>query len=297
MTIKTHSPQILIDCNGSNAENPLWHPYHQYLYWTDIPCGEMFRYYPQTNTYERIYSGEPVGGFTIQEDGSLLLFKTKGTVQIWNEGEITTVIDSIPEAKDTRFNDAIADPEGRVYSGIMATENTEGKLYRINLDGSYDVVADDILLPNGMGFDRDYTHLYFTDSERRTIYRFNYDRATGNLSDRKASIEIPETGGFPDGMTIDSEDYIWSARWDNGHLYRYSPDGEEVMRIQLPTGKVSCVTFGGENYDMMFISTARDGNKCVSIQEKWLQNDSAGDIFYLQTGIKGRPELLSRICL
>ena len=295
--IKTHRPQILIDSNDSNAENPLWHPHHQYLYWTDIPCGEMFRYYPATDTYEQIYSGEPVGGFTIQADGLLLLFKTKGTVEIWNDGKITTVIDSIPEAKDTRFNDAIADPEGRVYSGIIATENTEGRLYRINLDGSYDVVAEDILLPNGMGFNKDYTCLYFTDSEGRTIYRFNYDRATGNLSNKQALIEIPEGEGFPDGMTVDSEDYIWSARWDGGHLYRYSPDGKEVLRIPLPADKVSCVTFGGENYDRMFISTARNGEACVTFDEKWSPDNPAGDIFHLQTGIKGRPEFLSRICL
>ena len=295
--IKTDSPKILVDCNDSNAENPLWHPQHQYLYWTDIPCGEMFCYYPQTDTYERIYSGEPVGGFTIQADGSLLLFKTKGTVEIWNKEETITLINSIPEAKNSRFNDAIADPEGRVYSGIIATENTEGKIYRINLDGSYDVVTEDILLPNGMGFDRDYTCFYLTDSDRRRIYRFKYDRATGNLSDRQILIEIPEDEGVPDGLTVDSEDYIWSARWDGGHLHRYSPDGKEVMRIRLPTSKVSCLTFGGDNYDRMFISTARDGNKCVSYQDKWSQDNPAGDIFHLQTGIKGRPESLSRICL
>ena len=295
--IQTDSPEILIDCQDSNAENPLWHPHHQYLYWTDIPCGEMFRYFPHTDTYERIYQGEPVGGFTIQSDGSLLLFKTKGTVEIWNEGETTTIIDSIPEAINTRFNDAIADPEGRVYSGIIATENTQGKLYRINLDGSYDVVAEGFLLPNGMGFDRDYTHLYFTDSERGTIYRFDYDRATGDLSNQQTLIEIPKSEGVPDGLTVDNEDYIWSARWDGGHLYRYSRDGEEVMRIELPTAKVSCVTFGGENYDRMFISTAKDGNKCVSLKEKWSSDNPAGDIFHLQTGIKGRSELLSRICL
>ena len=295
--IQTDSPKILVNCNDSNAENPLWHPHHQYLYWTDIPCGELSRYYPHTDTYERIYRGESVGGFTIQADGSLLLFKTEGTVEIWNEGKTTTVIESIPEAKGTRFNDAIADPEGRVYSGIIGTENADGKLYRINLDGSYDVVADGFLLPNGMGFNGDYTYFYLTDSDGHTIYRFNYDRATGNLSDRQILIEIPESEGVPDGMTVDSEDYIWSARWDGGHLHRYSPDGEEVMRIPVPADKVSCVTFGGENYDRMFISTAKDGNKCVSLQEKWSQEDPAGDIFHLQTGIKGRPELLSRICL
>lgn len=295
--IKTHSPQILVDCNDSNAENPLWHPQHQYLYWTDIPCGELFRYYPQTDTYEQIYNGEPVGGFTIQEDGALLLFKTKGTVEIWNEGKTTTIVDSIPEAMDTRFNDAIADPEGRVYSGIIATENSPGRLYRFNTDGSYDVVTEDLKLPNGMGFDRDYQYFYLTDSLLGTIFRFDYDRATGNLSNRQILIEIPENEGVPDGMTVDNENYIWSARWDGGHLYRYSPEGKEVMRISLPTNKVSCVTFGGESCDRMFISTARNGEKCEAFSNKWQPDNPAGDIFHLQTGIKGKPELLSRICL
>ncbi|MEL7405765.1 MAG: SMP-30/gluconolactonase/LRE family protein, partial [Cyanobacteria bacterium J06558_2] len=216
MVHKANRPQLLIDCNNSNAENPLWHPKHQSLYWTDIPCGRMFRYDFTTDTYKQIYSGEPVGGFTIQEDGSLLLFKTKGTVEIWHQGQTATVVDSIPEAEDTRFNDAIADLEGRVYSGTIATENTPGKLYLFDTDGSYKVVAEDILLPNGMGFNRDYSRLYFTDSHRRTVSRFDCDRATGELSNRQVLIKIADDEGLPDGLTVDNEDYIWSARWDGG---------------------------------------------------------------------------------
>ena len=295
--IQTDSPEILVDSHDHNAENPLWHPHHQYLYWTDIPTGRMFRYYPATDTYEQIYDGEPVGGFTIQEDGALLLFKTKGTVEIWHEGEITTVIDSIPEAKDTRFNDAIADPEGRVYSGIMATESTDGKLYCIDTDGSYRVMAENLLVPNGMGFCADYKYFYLTDSDRRTIYRFNYDRATGNLSNQQAYIVTPENEGIPDGMTIDSEGYIWSARWDGSHVYRYNPEGNEVMRIKLPASKISCVSFGGKNYERLFISSARGDRECDSMTEKWSRDDPSGDLFHLQAGIKGRSELLSRVCL
>ena len=37
--------------------------------------------------------------------------------------------------------------------------------------------------------------------------------------------------------------------------------GKEVMRIKLPAKKVSCITFGGENYDRLFISTAREQKK------------------------------------
>ena len=296
MTIETDHPRILIDCHGENVENPLWHPHHQYLYWTDIPAGKMFRYYPEVDTYEQIYDGEPVGGFTIQNDGGLLLFKTGGTVEIWKDGETTTVIPRISAAELTRFNDAIADPEGRVYSGIMATETTDGKLYCIDTDGSYRVMVEGLLVPNGMGFSNDYKYFYLTDSDLLTIFRFNYDRATGNLSNQQPYIIIPENEGLPDGLTIDEEGYIWSARWGGYHIHRYSPEGEEVMRIELPVERVSCVTFGGRDYDRLFISTAKGSKATSDINDRRSQS-AAGNIFHLQVGVKGKPELLSRVHL
>ena len=297
--IETKTPSVLIDCNDHNAENPLWHPEQKYLYWTDIPAGKMYRYFPDTGNYEQIYEGETVGGFTMQADGGLLLFKTKGTVEIWREGKITTIIPEIPAAKNTRFNDAIADPEGRVFSGIMGTDENEGKLYRIDRDGSYRVVVEDLLLPNGMGFSTDYKYFYLTDSDRRTIYRFNYDRATGDLSNQEVAITTPEDEGVPDGMTVDTEGYIWSARWNGCGIYRYSPDGKQVMNLELPVPKVSCITFGGDNYDRLFISSARGEEKCGSLQDKWSSANAnpSGDIFHHQIGIKGRPEFFSRVAL
>ena len=288
-------PSVLIDCNDHNAENPLWHPQHKCLYWSDIPEGRLFRYDPRDKDYEQIYSGEPVGGFTIQADGALLLFKTEGTVEIWKEGDITPVIPSIPEAKGTRFNDAIADRKGRVYSGIMATDNIPGRLYRIDLDGSYHAVVEDLLVPNGMAFDADYTHFYLTDSDNRVIYRFDYDEATGELSNQATHISTPNNEGVPDGMTIDAEGYLWSARWDGSSVHRYTPTGEHHSKIELPTEKVSCITFGGDNYDQVFISTARGDNAPNPGDPRY--NSAAGDIFHMSADVKGRPERLSCINL
>ncbi|HEY9726815.1 MAG TPA: SMP-30/gluconolactonase/LRE family protein, partial [Chroococcales cyanobacterium] len=81
-----HLPELIVDSQCHNAEGPLWHPFEQRLYWTDIPRGRLFRYDPATRTHEQIYSGESVGGFTIQEDGSLLLFKARGAIERWCEG-------------------------------------------------------------------------------------------------------------------------------------------------------------------------------------------------------------------
>lgn len=289
------APSVLIDCNDHNAENPLWHPQHKCLYWSDIPEGRLFRYDPRDEEYEQIYSGEPVGGFTIQADGALLLFKTEGTVEIWKGGDIIPVIPSIPEAKGTRFNDAIADRKGRVYSGIMATDTAPGRLYRIDIDGSYRAVVEDLLVPNGMAFNADYTQFYLTDSDNHVIYRFDYDEESGELSNQTPHIKTPEDDGVPDGMTIDSQGYFWSARWDGGGVHRYTPEGEHHSKVELPVEKVSCVTFGGDDYDRIFISTARGDNAPSPGDPRY--NGAAGDIFQMSADVKGRPERLSCVKL
>lgn len=281
-------PKIAVDSQHHNAECTLWHPQQQCLYWTDIPQGKLYRYSSQTNSHSEIYSGEPVGGLTLQSDGSLLLFKTKGTIERWEEGQITTLINEIPAEKHTRFNDAIADPEGRVFSGTMATPEDKGRLYRINIDGSIHVILENLLVPNGMGFSPDLKYFYFTDSDTRTIYRFNYDRETGNITNQKNHIVIPEGEGVPDGMTVDAQGYIWSARWDGSHLYRYAPNGTEVLRIKFPALKVTCMTFGGSDYNEMYVSTA-GGN------DRSREGSGAGAIFYLKPGVKGIPEFKSKI--
>lgn len=96
-------------------------------------------------------------------------------------------------------------------------------------------------------------------------------------------------------MTLDSEGHFWSARWNGAGVYQYSSQGEFLSKVDLPVQKVSCVTFGGENYDRMFISSARGddppepGDPCFS--------NEAGDIFHRYASVSGRPELRSRILL
>ena len=67
-------PELIADYACTTGENPLWHPLEKRLYWCDIPNGRIFRYDPASGVHERCYEGRVVGGFTIQTDGSLLLF-------------------------------------------------------------------------------------------------------------------------------------------------------------------------------------------------------------------------------
>ena len=282
-------PEMIADYACETGEGPLWHPMERRLYWGDIPRGRLFRYNPYTHSHERFYQGRVVGGFTIQADGSQLLFMDRGSVAILRDGELSFVIDEIAAETDNRFNDVIADPAGRVFCGTMHhPDGRPGTLYRLDTDGSLTPVLEGVELSNGMGFTTDLRHMYYADSLARAIYRFDYDAATGDLSNQTVFVETPDDGSIPDGMTVDAEDHVWSARWDGSALYRYAPDGSEVGRIDFPAKKVSSVIFGGRDLTDMYVTTAGGHDKAN-------EGALAGALFRVNVGVRGKPEFLSRV--
>lgn len=284
--------EMIADYQCVVGEGVIWHPLERRVYWLCIPTGRIFRYDPAASRHEQVYTGEPVGGMTIQADGALLLFGARGAVRIWRDGRLTTVIDEIAADRDSRFNDVIADPGGRVFCGTMASASHPGRLYRLDPDGRLTVVMDDIQVPNGLGFTPDRRGLYFTDTMRRVIYRFDYDATTGAVSNRRDFVRVPEEAaeGLPDGMTVDCEGYVWSARWDGGCLVRYAPDGAEVARIAFPARKVASAAFGGDDYGDLYVITA-GGDK------KETDGAGAGALYRVRPGVAGVPEFTSRIGL
>lgn len=281
-------PELIADYDCLCGENPLWRPHDRRLYWVDIPTGRMFRYDPASGAHEQCYEGDVVGGFTVQEDGPLLLFMARGAVRAWDGGFVGTVLDEIPRERESRFNDVIADPRGRVFGGTMARDDRPGSLYRLDPDGGLERVLEGLGCPNGMGFTPDRAGFYFTDSVARCIYLFDYDESTGALANRREFVRLPDDLGMPDGMTVDAEGCVWSAVWDGGCVMRFDPEGREERRISFPARKVSSVTFGGDDCADMYVTTAGGGDKAA-------EGPGAGALFRLDAGVRGVPEFLSRV--
>ncbi|MBM3935284.1 MAG: SMP-30/gluconolactonase/LRE family protein [SAR202 cluster bacterium] len=242
---------------------------------------------------ERVLEGKYVGGFTFQEDGSLLLFMDKGAIARWKDGKLTYLYESLPGEENAGFNDVIADPAGRVFAGTVGSSPTQrilghGNLYRLDTDGSIHKVARTVKCSNGLAFTADLKTMCYTDSYAYTIWAFDYDVDTGAISNQRPFItNTPETG-YMDGMTIDEEGFIWSARWDDWALYRYTPDGREAMRIKFPAKQMTSVIFGGDDLTDMFLTSAGGHQKPGT-------GPMAGATFRLNLGIKGREEYRSRI--
>ena len=286
------TPELIVDCHCVTGENPLWHPTEKRLYWTDIPSGHLYRYDPSSGKHEIFYRGGVVGGFTIQTDGTLLLFMAKGAIAVLRDGKLEYVVRELPGEAQARFNDVIADPAGRVFCGTMHDASGKpGRLYRLDLNGHVTQLLDNIGISNGLAFSHNRKHLFYTDSPARKIYRFDYDVASGNISNHQVFIEVPPGEGMPDGMTIDAEGHIWSARWDGSALYRYTPAGKVERRIEFPAKKVASLTFAGDHYSDIYVTTA------LGSGTRETEGSGAGALFRLRLGIRGVPEYHSRVGL
>lgn len=284
-------PELIADYACETGEGPLWHPDERRVYWVDIPRGLLFRYDPATGQHERWYEGpEAIGGFTLQEDGSFLLFGARGAIGTLRDGVATPLIPEIAGEADGRFNDVIAAPGGRVLCGTMPTAAHDGRLYRLDPDGTLTTLIEGVTVSNGLGFTPDRRGLYFTDTMKRTITHFDFDAATGDIANGRIFLDTNGEEGLPDGMTVDAEGYIWSARWDGGVLVRYAPDGREAMRVAFPARKVSSAVFGGEDYRDLYVTTAGG-------QDKAANGPGAGALFRLRPGVGGVPEFRSRVGL
>jgi D-xylonolactonase len=283
-------PELIADYACVTGEGPLWHPQEQRVYWADIPKGKLFRYDPQSGKHEEFFDsgGASIGGFTFQDDGAILLFMDRGAVKLLRDGKLETIIEEIPDERETRFNDVFADPEGRVYCGTMPTKDRLGRLYRLDPDRKLTLLLEGITCSNGMGFTLDRKQLYYTDSMVKKIYLFDYDQATGNITNQRIFVDTSDQEGVPDGMTVDADGNVWSARWDGYRLTQYAPDGSELRRVMFPAKKVSSVIFGGADYRDMYVTTA-GGN------DKHENGATAGALYRLRLGVQGSPEFPSRI--
>jgi len=283
------SPELIANYDCETGEGPLWHPGEQRLYWCDIPTGRLFRYDPDSQQHERCYDGDVVGGYTIQEDGSLLLFMEEGRIARWDDGDLETVLEAIPDERNSRFNDVIADPAGRVFCGTMPSQDGLGSLYRLDTDGTLTTVLDAVDVSNGLGFTPETDGLYYAETHESTIWYYDYDETTGAISNRQPFVETTDGPGRPDGLTVDSEGFVWSARWDGGCVVRHAPDGSEDDRVEFPARKVSSVAFGGPDCQDAYVTTA--GGHLDPEEE----GTGAGGLFRFTPDVSGREEFRSAV--
>jgi sugar lactone lactonase YvrE len=275
----------LFPAQNDLGEGPRWHAEEQKLYWVDIELGEIHTLTWQDKVHEVYTVGASVGCLAFRSAGSLVLATGNG-FSFWSaENGISEIIDP-RRSGEGRFNDGAVDPEGRFWAGTMTPEGANNSLFRLGPDGKVKRMESGIAISNGIGWSPDGSVCYFTDSPRKTIYAYDFDPAQGLVLNRRVWVSTPDEPGVPDGLVVDQEGCIWSARWDGWKVNRYDPDGNLILEVSVPCQRPTSCTFGGDDLSMLIITTAK-----VDLNDAELgEQPQAGDLFYFKTDTKGLGE-------
>ena len=287
--------QTLIDDGNVCGEAPLWDPQFQRLYWTDIAGCKLYSYDWANSRREVILDGFEVSGCALDASGALIFVNQSG-VWVWDKLKRPTLIVKRCAGETLQLNDCIADPKGRLLTGSSFYSPTAkyplGKLYSVDIDGSVQILDEGYHLANGLAFSGDGCILYATDSIARVIYAYVYDPQNGQATDRRTLVKVDEISGLPDGLTVDGNDFLWSAEWYGGCVKRYDPDGALERRIDVPAKQCSSLTFGGPTLREIFITSAAKSEPMPEMPPGYDPESGyfGGALFHLNLGIQGRAE-------
>lgn len=271
------------------GEGPVWHPVEQVLYWLDIYQGRLHRYNPEAGSHEVTDLGLVTSAMGVRAGGGFVMATKKGFA-LWDADKRQFQFLGMPEpdeTEDMRFNDGKTDRQGRFWAGKMSS-GPVNSLFRLDAGFSAHRMESGITISNGLGWSPDNRTFYFTDSEIKTIYAYDFDAESGAISNRRIFARVPREGkeGFPDGLAIDEEGCIWSARWGGWKVVRYTPDGAIEREIPMPVEFPTSCAFGGPGLKDLYITSA-----WVEVPpERRAAQPMAGDVFRLKTDVKGLAE-------
>lgn len=272
------------------GEGPVWDDVENIICWIDILNGEIHQFFPQQKVHSKIVVHEMIGSFALCNNGNFIAALQNGFTFIDRKtGVINKITDPEVHLPGNRFNEGKCDPAGRFWAGTMSLIESPhaGSVYMLNENLIITKKIEQVSISNGMAWSKDCRTFYYIDTPAYTVVAYDYDNITGQISNKKIVIRVPETEGYPDGMSIDTEGMLWIAHWDGWQVARWDPaTGKKIYAIKIPVAKVTSCTFGGNGLNDLYITTAKVGLTETELKDQPL----AGSIFVVKDcGFTGMP--------
>jgi sugar lactone lactonase YvrE len=280
--------EVAVDAHAQLGEGPVWDDTLEQVVWVDISANLVHRFTPSTGIDTSLDVGQPVGAVALRSKGGLVLALRDGFGLLETDtGEVQMIAGTEANVPGNRMNDGKCDRAGRFWAGTMAFDQAPaaGALYRLDQDHSAEKMVQDVTISNGLCWSENDRSMYYIDSPTQGIDVFDFDAASGELSNRRRVVDIPESAGLPDGMTIDEQGFLWVALYGGGAVRRYSPAGELDRTVELPATQITCCTFGGPDFGDLYITSAAQEMS----EEALAAQPHAGALFVCRPGPAGMP--------
>jgi sugar lactone lactonase YvrE len=269
------------------AEGPIWHDVRKSFLWVDIEGQLIHELQWLTRQIESWPMPHRIGMLVIINKDETIIALQGGLAKFNLE---TKQLDWLQEIEkdlvNNRPNDGKCDAYGRLWMGTMdvQTKAKAGSFYCIDKHLSVTKKVSGLTISNGLAWSADNKRLYLIDSSTYQVDCYLFDIETTTIIFERTVITVPHNMGMPDGMAIDEEGMLWIAHWNGFSVCRWDPHtGKLLDKISIPVPQVTSCTFGGDNLDHLFITTAKEGLS----EDQLLQYPLSGHVFITKCYVSG----------
>ncbi|MCY0859186.1 MAG: SMP-30/gluconolactonase/LRE family protein [Sulfolobaceae archaeon] len=275
------------------GESPVYDSRLNRLYWVDIDGHRLI--YKDLESGKEGFIDLPDVITSVQlkdETDSLIVTVRHGFYEVnLSNNSVRLIAEVEKEISENRFNDGKCDALGRYWAGTMniPMNSPTGALYSLDIAHQVKKHLDGLTISNGLAWSLDNKYFYLIDTPPKKVYGFDLDLAKGEIYNKRVVIDFSSEVGRPDGMTIDEEGMLWIAHSRGGRISRWDPkSGKKLLEIELPVSSTTSLTFGGEDLDQIFVTTA------VNLAKPG--EDLAGYVYVIRgVGVRGVENNLCKV--
>ena len=256
----------LNDARFQLGEGPTWDDRSSSLYHVDILAKNVHRFDANGGNHQQWTFPSEVGSIGLAESGKLVV-AVRHAVGLFDtrDGSWTQLAEIEPsQGRVTRTNDGKVGPDGAFWVGTMDDRDDVPKepiaaLYRVTADGKVEKKVEGLLISNGLAWSPDGKSMFHTDARPGWIDRWDFDPATGAISNRTRLVTMKNEDGRPDGGATDAEGNYWSAGVSAARLNKFAPDGKLLDFYPLPVASPTMPCFGGPDLRTLYVTSLRNG--------------------------------------
>ncbi len=215
----------------------------------------------RAEVFVRLEPGSIPNGIVFDQNGFMYVADYKKHNVFKIEMSSRRIVCHAHEPRMNQPNDLAITADGIIFASDPNWREKTGRVWRISVDGTIALLADDMGTTNGIEVSPDGKMLYVNESVQRRIWRF--DITESGITNKTLFKKFAR--GSLDGMRCDVEGNLYVTRYGTGRVAVLSSSGDTVREIDVLGRRPSNLCFGGPDGKTLYV-TEVDYRRLVEVR-------------------------------